>query len=1093
MGSRTATILVTDLVGSTELRIRVGEDLAEELRREHDSMLADTIARHGGEAVKWLGDGVLALFTGAADAVAAAVEIQQSAAVVARRDPDRAPSIRVGISAGDVTIESGDCFGTPVVEASRLCAVAAGGQILAADVVPLLARSRGGHVYVPVGDLDLKGLPAPVAAVEVGWESPPEDRATVPFPTLLEPVHQFPFTARDRELDLLLHAWKEAATGEARTVLVAGEPGIGKTRLAAEIAGRAHRMGATVLYGRCDEDLEVPYQPFVEALRWAATSMPAGVLRRSLGRFPGDLVRLLPELPQLVPDLEPPLAAEPEVERYRLFEAVGSWLAAASDPHGLVLVVDDLHWAARPTLLLLRHLVGRPEPGRVLVVGTYRDTDIDRTHPLFDVLADLRRAPGVDRVSLAGLQEPEVEAFLAAASGNDLDADGRALAAVVFAETDGNPFFVGEVLRHLVESHAIVRENGRWRPRVTLANLSIPEGAREVVGRRLSRLSPETNDVLRSASAIGRDLDLPILVDIVDTEQDHVLAALEEAVDARVVEEIGASRYRFSHALVRSTLYEELRTTRRVRLHRRIAEAYERHRPDDLLPLAHHWQEAASGGALTEAIDATRRAADQALQGLAHPTAVELYRQALELADEASADPATRCDLLLGLAQSEAAVGGADHRSLFEEAARLAASLGDGERLASAVIGESRWYFSLVFQVRHDVVDRIETALDLLPGGDSTTRACLLALLAAELHFAREPERLSRLADEAVVMARRCGDGATLARVLGVRCNSVPWPVRNDPTAMRTDVEELEQLASSLDQPALRSLAATMRFLYSMNTGDVERVEDAIEALAHWSADLGHARYQWYDAYCRAGYHLNRGDLDEAECATHESLERGHRAGQGDADAFWGNLVTFVARERGDTELPTVAQTVIDRRLPGFREWQATWAMVLLEAGRRAEGTRHFAEAFAAFSNHGPDLSLLPTGASLAFAAAELRDTATAEPLVEALSPYGGLLATWGPLATLGPVTLALGRLRLLLGDVEQAQRDLVDAETRCARAGLRPTLARCRLHLAELALTVDDRDGARRHSRAALDLAEAGGFGFVARRAGSLLDSIAT
>lgn len=1091
MGSRTATILVTDLVGSTELRVRVGEERAEELRRAHDEMLTDAVTRHNGTAVKWLGDGVLAMFTGAADAVAAAVEIQQSAAVLARREPDRPTSIRVGISAGDVTVEQGDCFGTPVVEASRLCAAAAGGQILAADIVPLLARNRGGHVYLPVGDLDLKGLPQAVTAVEVTWNTPAEGGPGMPFPTLLEPVHTFPFTGRERERELMWAAWKEASIGEPRTVLVSGEPGIGKTRLAAEIAAQAHRAGATVLYGRSDEDLEVPYQPFVEALRWAATCTPAGALRTSLGRFPGDLVRLLPELPGLVSDLEPPLSAEPEVERYRLFEAVASWLVAAGEPHGVVLVVDDLHWAARPTLLLLRHIVGRAEPGRVMVVGTYRDTDVDRTHPLYDVLADLRRAPTVERIALPGLDASEVEAFLAAASGNDLDTEGRALASAVFAETEGNPFFVGEVLRHLVESRAIVREDGHWRPRGALANLSIPEGAREVIGRRLSRLSPETNDVLRAAAAIGRDLDLGILVDIVGQDHDEVLGSLEEAVHARVVDEIGPDRYRFSHALVRSTLYEELRTTRRVRLHRKIAEAYERNRPDDLAALAHHWQEAAGGGSVAEAVDATRRAAEQALCGLAHSTAAELYRQALDLADEDSTDPATRCDLLLGLAEAMAAIGGTDHRSIFDEAVKLSTSLGDGERLARAVIGQSRGYFSMVFQVRHDVIDRIETALRLLPDGDSTARATLLALLSAELHFADEPQRLLSLADDAVAMARRTNSVTALARALAIRCDSVPWPVRNDPDAAGADLEELEALAAAQDQPALRSLAANVRIMYAMNTGDFERADDAIVTLARSAAELGHARYQWHDAYCRAGYHLARGNFDEAERATHESLELGHRAGQRDADAFWGNLVTLLARERGDEELPTIAQTVIDRRLSGYREWQATWAMTLLDAGRFDEGSRHFREAYEAFHGHGSDLALLPTGAALAFAAADIGDRQAAARLIPVLEPYARLFASWGALSTVGPITLPLGRLRLLLGDTHGARRDLLDAEARTERAGLLPTLARCRLHLAEVAREQGELPEADARARSALELAEPGGFRSVARRSHVFLDGL--
>ncbi|HEY0397760.1 MAG TPA: adenylate/guanylate cyclase domain-containing protein, partial [Acidimicrobiia bacterium] len=259
-GRSTATVLFTDLVGSTELRSQLGEDAAEQLRHRHDSLVVGAVGASRGNVVKNLGDGIMATFVGASDAVGAAVAIQQA---IGRhnRSSDPALRVRIGISAGDVVFEGDDCFGTPVIEAARLCGVARGGQILASEMVRWLARSGGGE-FAPMGSLELKGLSEPVPTVEVGWEPLPQ--SSVPRPGFLTDMGWI-FVGRAGELDRLGQLWKEAMAGELRVALLAGEPGVGKTRLAAELAGRVHDEGATVLAGRCDEDLGVPYQPFVEA------------------------------------------------------------------------------------------------------------------------------------------------------------------------------------------------------------------------------------------------------------------------------------------------------------------------------------------------------------------------------------------------------------------------------------------------------------------------------------------------------------------------------------------------------------------------------------------------------------------------------------------------------------------------------------------------------------------------------------------------------------------------------------------------------------------------------------------------------------
>jgi len=381
----TVTVLFTDLVASTELRQTLGDDRADELRREHDRVVRDAATEHDGTEVKSLGDGFMLVFGASAEAVGAAVAMQEAVTRLSRRAPVPI-SIRVGLSAGDVVWEDGDCFGTPVVEASRLCGAAAPGQILVSDVVRLLAGSRGGHTFTAVGSIDLKGLTEPVNASEVAWESTAE--ASVSLPGALAAGDQGRFVGRAAEREQLATAWKDAATGTRRVTLLSGEPGVGKTRLAAELARVAHDEGATILYGRCEEDLGVPYQPFVEALRPYVAACPVGELAEQVAPYGGDLARLVPELAERIADLPTALVADPETERYRLFDAVTSFLGNIVGTAPVVLVLDDLHWAAKPTLLLLRHLTRAEWSGALLD----RHLSRHRPEPNASARGDARRS-----------------------------------------------------------------------------------------------------------------------------------------------------------------------------------------------------------------------------------------------------------------------------------------------------------------------------------------------------------------------------------------------------------------------------------------------------------------------------------------------------------------------------------------------------------------------------------------------------------------------------------------------------------------------------------------------------------------------------
>ncbi|MEX0786444.1 MAG: AAA family ATPase, partial [Dehalococcoidia bacterium] len=539
--SGTVTLLFTDRVGSTEQRQHLGEDEGNALRRTHDALLREQIGRTGGDEVKHLGDGLMVKFSSSIEALDCAVAIQQA---VHRHNEQQADAhrrldVRVGVHVGEPEHEAGDYFGSAVDIAKRLCDSAEGGQIVVSDLVRGIAGSRGSYTYQSIGALPLKGIAEPLPASVLQWTPSTVTAgagpapAQLPLPPLLAGADRTPFVGRERELEAIERGWERAKGGRSQLMLLAGEAGIGKTRLAAQFAAAAHDRGASVLYGRCDEGSVVRCQPFVEALRQVASGALAGELADA---FQDDDDR----------------------ERFALFERV---TRVFREQPLAVLVLDDLHWADAATLQLLRFCFTSSAATSLFCIGTYRDTEVGRSHPLAELLADLRRARLGERIPLSGLDHEASRRLIEAASTASASPD---VARVLHERTEGNPFFLEELLRDLAEEHS-----GDLPATVAAAAADIPEGVKDVIVRRLARLSDACNNVLTIAAVIGREFGIDALTRASALPPEQLEESLEDAVAARLVDEAPGTpgHYAFSHALTREALYDELSTTRRVRLH----------------------------------------------------------------------------------------------------------------------------------------------------------------------------------------------------------------------------------------------------------------------------------------------------------------------------------------------------------------------------------------------------------------------------------------------------------------------------------------------------------------------------------------------
>ncbi|MBV9801914.1 MAG: AAA family ATPase [Solirubrobacterales bacterium] len=916
---------------------------------------------------------------------------------------------------------------------------------------------------------------------EVGPVAP-----TIPLPADLRHRAQGTLIGREHELAELEDLWERASgrEGSGQLVFMAGDAGIGKTTLTADVARRVHGAGAIVLAGRSPRETVVPYQPILEALRHWALNAPARDLSSTAREYGSELSRLIPELRRRAPDLPPPPADEPETERYRLFEAVVGLVTELSRSAPVLLVLDDLQWADRPTLLLLRHLARATSPARVLILGAYRSTE-RRGDTFTNALAELRRDRLASQIDIRGLSEAETAELVALRAG---EIPSRAFARALYQETEGNPFFVEEIVRHLLEAGVHAGSASASE----LQRFGLPEGVKQVIAWRLGRLDPPALEFLRVAAVIGREVDAALLERVVLLAEEEFLSALEEALAAGLLveseEEPGS--YVFSHALIRETLYEGMSAPRRARIHKRVGEAIEAtqgRRQERYLPeLAHHYTRGvADAEDAEEAITHALRAAEVATTMLAHEEAAEHYARALDVQGRFQPEATRRrCELLLAL--GEARVRGGERSqasSAFREAAALAEQLGDGHALARAAIGASRRYVQPPGVVDTELIEMIERALELEPGR-TLTRVRLLACLCGAIYFSPERGRMAALSQEAIEIAAELGDPEARAHACGAR-RRVLWDAPHLQDRLEASTEMLT-LARQIGNLELQLQAHAWLVVDLLERGDRDAVDAQMEAFADGAARLRQSLFEWTSLIWRAMRAVLAGALDRAERLAAEALAAGAPAEAVTASQYQAIQILAIRREQGRMgELEAAARRMVSEN-PGRVAWRAALVNLLCEEGRLDEAREEFDRLAAQdFEDVPKDLDWMIVMTLLSDVCADLGDAARAALLYGKLEAYANVNVVIGLAAVcLGSAASFLGKLAATMGDIERATEHFERALAANGALSAPACLARTQVDYARM-LGSDPR--ADELLEAASKAAEKHGLGSVARKVATL------
>jgi predicted ATPase/DNA-binding CsgD family transcriptional regulator len=898
------------------------------------------------------------------------------------------------------------------------------------------------------------------------------------------------FVGRHHEVETLCAALDAACAGGGRVVLLAGEPGIGKTRTAMELTSHAAFRDARIVWGRCHEEAGAPpHWPWVQILRAVTSLRDVEELRADLDAGASDIAEIVPEIRTHLPGLDPPaVLSDPSGTRFRLFGSIAHFLVTTSRRQALVLVLDDLHWADVPSLRFLEFLAQEMAESRLLVVGTYRETELSRRHRLSDTLGALARVPHAVRLHLSGLDAEDVHRFVTSTSGTLPPAS---LTKAIHTQTEGNPLFVREVVRFLAQGGHFSRAAAAG---AIPTAIRLPEGVREVIGRRLNLLSTPCNEVLGTAAVIGRDFTLDVLVRASrPLSEEAVLEALDEALGASIVEEPSPGLYQFTHALVRITLYDELRTGQRRRLHHVVGEAmegaYGRDPTPVLADLAHHFRASGMAADLERAVDYTTRAGQSADAALAFEDAINLFQNALDILDTTGAgDPERRCGLLLLLGDAQRKAN--DYRQALNSL-RAAAEIARKEPMPVLLADIAYTYADAAW--RHDAQlearsgEMLEQALERLPAAEARRRIKLMGSLARDrLHTARLDESKA-LSAQAIAMARRLGDQAALATSLGGLAD-FPW-YPHEAEQMLAEAAEIAEMGERANDLEVALRGHFRRTALLLELGDAPASVAAADRMSAINARLRQPHFLLFELGVKATIALMRGDLAEAERLILRilgtSLPYQPHATSGDPVS----LLIFTLRREQDRlrGLGPVVATFM-RQQAGTTPWGPGLALMYVELGDLQSAGGVLADLAA------DDFGSIPRdgrwATSLMFLAevgAALDDAAVAAVLYRLLLPWQGHhIVMGGGTGCWGSSSRFLGLLAKTQGHWPDAERHFAEALAMNEQAGALAPLAHTHCDIADMLLArgqPGDSARAFSHLQEAADRAAALGLAALAAK----------
>jgi class 3 adenylate cyclase len=876
------------------------------------------------------------------------------------------------------------------------------------------------------------------------------------------PTYRRTFIGREAELRHLQASFEAASSGQGALMMVVGEPGIGKTSVCEQLSTYAAVRGGRTLVGHCYEEgsLSLAYLPFIEAMRSYVLTREGDDLRKELGSGAADVARIVSEVRDRV-DIEATPPASPEEERYRLFQAVTTFLRNASNAQPLVIVLEDLHDADRGTLDLLLHLARYLAGSRLLLIGTYRDVEVDRTHALSGALVELRRHAQYDRIALRGLTADEVQRMLASIAGQDIQ---WGLAEAVFRQTEGNPLFVQEVTRYLAEEGLVKGSHGSWQSTTEQLALSIPEGLRDVVGKRLSRLSESCNRLLAIASVIGREFSLATLQAVASLDEEALLGALEEAVHVGVLEErsrAGDVRYRFAHAFFRQSLYEEMIAPRRIRMHQQVAQALEQQYAERLeehaAELAEHFSYSSDKSQLGKAVAYGVMAAQRASAVFAHGEAAALYGRALDVQEVLDpSDRARRYDLLLAQAPAYRHAGDIDAARLaLFEAADIAREIEDNDRLFAAADAGSRfvWMIGVADQAMERLIDD-----GLEKGGEapSVTRVRLLCNRALRMMSVYDDLDAGRkVAEEAVATAREIGDASALILALQAYSYTLLHPRRFEERTRIVD--EIGRLAEKQGDIEVRERLLVTRGIGALQGGSLREatrhIDEHAEFVDRYRLGLGVSTQRgWRVEFARLS-----GRFEEAERLLDQQGQSDVLRWQ-ERDEFRG--AEFVrARVLADVgrldEIIVAFEELLGRY--GAVTFRQAFCVYIYAGSGRLDACRTWIQRLteAGIDRLSGSSQWPVIAACLTEGCAALGDVALAEDIYPLLSPWSGFTLSFRTLTptVAGPADRYLGVLATLMERWEDAERHLQSAIEFAKKMPSPPIVAQCQLDYARMLL----------------------------------------